>query len=126
MSPDFYISSSEGHMEGDARSCFFVKRLRCGNREDCILVRINPPVKGEHYGLGNFEIHEVLLASRLKGTSVISPIEWPVSVYVLYANINNLEERDSISMDEYRIIAWAEIYKDKDEAPSSNSYTFGD
>ncbi len=125
MLPDFYISSSEGHMEGDARSCFVVKQINCGNRDDCLVIRITPTLRGEQYGMDAFDINQVILAARLKGDSVLSPSKWPIPVYVLYTNVKNLEERDSIGVDEYKVIAWAEIYIDKEQAPPSQRYTFG-
>ena len=125
MIPDFYISSSEGHMEGEARSCFVIKRMNCAGRDDCLLIKVSPPLKGEQYGLEPSEIRMVIVLARLKSNSVVSPSKWPVPVYVLYASITNVEELSNLSEEQYKLIAWAEIYKDKEQAPRSNRYTFG-
>lgn len=125
MLPDFYISSSEGHMDGEARSCLVVKQINCAGRNDCLLIKIDPPLRGEKYAMEASEIQMVIIAARLTGNSVISPSKWPVPVYVLHTNVDNVEKRIVINTQEYKVIAWAEIYKDKEQAPPSASYTFG-
>ncbi|HZT42183.1 MAG TPA: hypothetical protein VFA07_08335 [Chthonomonadaceae bacterium] len=108
--PDFYLASSEGYGIEDSRKAWRIKRLQSDFRDDLLLIEIDPPLIGQHYGLGEQDVHQVIVATRHKGASLFPISAWPVYVYVLLPLIANVEERDKIYHSEYQNIAWAELY----------------
>ncbi|GAO37568.1 hypothetical protein SCT_3001 [Sulfuricella sp. T08] len=109
--PDFYLASSEGYNLEEPRSCKRVKRLRSDSRDDLLLIRIDPPLIGQLYGLGGREIDNVLVATRHKGDSLFPIKGWPVLVHVARLLIDNPDERDQVHDNEFESIAWAELYE---------------
>lgn len=116
--PDFYLASSEGYGMESPRKAWRLKRLRSDFRNDLLLVELDPPLIGQHYGLGEQDAHHVIVATRHKGASLFPINEWPVFVYVLLPLTGNVEERDRIHPAEYQNIAWAELYQTEEDARS--------
>jgi hypothetical protein len=114
--PDFYLASSEGYDLAKPHRCWRIRRLSVGDRDDVLLVKIDPAIVGQPYGLGDRGIDRVLLLARHKGHPLHPVSEWPVFVHVARLVIENPETRDSISPDDFEVIAWAEIYKTEAEA----------
>jgi hypothetical protein len=108
--PDFFLASSEGYRLEEPRSCKRVKRLRSDDRDDLLLVEIDPPLIGQPYGLGGRDIDTLLVATRHKGDSLFPIKEWPVFVHVARLLIPNAEGREHIHGDEFESIGWAELY----------------
>lgn len=113
--PDFYLASSEGYGMEEPRCCFAVRRLRGDSRDDYLLVRIEPPVIGQGFNLGNQDIHYLILATRHIGKSLFPIQHWPVFVHVARSLIP-LEGRDVIHDNEMESIAWAELYETEEKA----------
>jgi hypothetical protein len=107
---DFFLASSEGYGLEQPRSCKRVKRLSSDTRDDLLLVKIAPPLIGQAYGLGARDIDTLIIATRHKGVSLFPIKEWPVFVHVARLLIDNPEERDRVHDDEFKLIAWAELY----------------
>jgi hypothetical protein len=107
--PDFYLTSSEGHIVGEPRRCFILRQVRYGLRGDCILVSISPPINGDRFGLGSMMISEVVLASRFKGDSLVPPNRLPLDVYVLRIVGNDSKGRTIFKNEELINMAWGEI-----------------
>jgi hypothetical protein len=119
--PDFFLTSaSEGYDFKETRKCKIIKRLRSKNRDDLMMIKIDPPVIGQKYGLGGKDIDIVFIATRHQGDSLFPIKKWPVFVHVARFLINNPEERDVIDDNEFESIAWAEIYKTESDANTSN------
>ena len=114
--PDFYIASSEGYDMEVPRRCFRIKRLRSNNRDDLLLMRIDPPLVGQKFGLGAKDIDVVLIATRHKGESLFPVGTWPVCVHVARVILDNPQTRDLIHENELESIAWAEIYETEETA----------
>ncbi len=114
--PDFFLASSEGYRMEEPRSCKQIKRLRSDTRDDLLLVKIEPPLIGQSYGLGGHDIDTLLVATRHKGDSLFPIKEWPVFVHVARLLIDNPEKREKIGDDEFESIAWAELYQTEDDA----------
>ena len=108
--PDFYLASSEGYGMEEPRRGFAVRRLRGDVRDDYLLVRIEPPVIGQPFGLGAHDIDHVILATRHAGESLFPMRRWPVFVHVARPLVP-IEGRDVLHDDEMEVIPWAEIYK---------------
>ena len=109
--PNFFLASSEGYRLEEPRSCKRVKRLRSDTRDDLLLVKIEPPLIGQPYGLGGKDIDTLIVATRHKGDSLFPIKEWPVFVHVARLLIDNPEKREKIRDDEFESIAWAELYQ---------------
>jgi hypothetical protein len=114
--PDFFLASSEGYRLTEPRSCKRIKRVRSDNRDDLLLVKVEPPLIGQLYGLGGRDIDTLLIASRHKGHSLFPIRKWPVFVHVARLLIENPEQREQIHDDEFESIAWAELYRTKEDA----------
>lgn len=108
--PDFFLASSEGYRLEAPRSCKRIKRVRSDNRDDLLLVKVEPPLIGQPYGLGGRDIDILLVATRHKGDSLFPVKEWPVFVHVARLLIENPDEREQIHDNEFESIGWAELY----------------
>ncbi len=124
-SPDFYLASSEGHIQGGPRSCFQVKRIRYGNRDNCLLVHLEPSLDGRNYGVAGKVINEVVLATRFKGDTLFPPNRWPLDVYILRIAKGEMEDYDTFDTQELVNMAWGELYRNKEQIPPANIYKFG-
>ena len=119
--PDFYLTSSEGHIIGEPRMCFVLRRIQYGLRKDCLLVYIDPVIDERRYGLGTKEIDEIVLATRFKGDTLIPPSRWPLDVYVLRFLTDNIHQREVFENAELSNMAWGEIYKSINDIPSGRN-----
>ncbi|MEO7841272.1 MAG: hypothetical protein ABIU06_18170 [Anaerolineales bacterium] len=117
--PDFYMTSSEGYMPA-VYKCFSIKRLRLMDRNDLLLIRIEPSLSGTRYKLPNTEIDKIFIASRHRGESLFQIKKWPVSVYVLAPLTEQSEEMEELKENECKLIAWAEIYQTESSAISNS------
>ena len=112
---DFYMASSEGFDMETPRRCTAIRRLRGRIRDDYLLVRIDPPLIGQRFGLGGRDIDEVIVATRHEGESLFPITTWPVYVHVarlLVPSVGKASVRD----EEIESIAWAELYPTKEDA----------
>jgi hypothetical protein len=75
--PDFYMASTEGYGMEEPRRCWKIKRLATVKRKDFLLVRIDPPLPGQKYGLQGRDIDVVLVATRHQGASLFPITRWP-------------------------------------------------
>lgn len=114
--PDFFIASSEGYRLEEPRGCKRIKRMRSDSRDDMLLVKVEPPLIGQPYGLGGEDIDILLIATRHKGDSLFPIRGWPVFVHVARLLIKNPEQRDHIHDNEFEAIAWAELYRTEEDA----------
>jgi hypothetical protein len=112
---DFFIASSEGYSMEEPRRCRMIRRLCGDHRDDYLLVRLEPPLIGQPFGLGASDIDQVVLATRHLGDSLFNVRRWPVSVHVARPLVP-LDSRDLVHDDEMEEIAWAEIYQTEQSA----------
>jgi hypothetical protein len=114
--PDFYLASSEGYELEAPRQCWRIKRLVTNERNDFLLIKIDPPIIGQKFGLGGQDIFEVLVATRFSDDSLYPIKKWPVFVYVSRLLIENPELIESLSDNDFELIAWAELYESEESA----------
>lgn len=120
---DFYLASSEGYDLEEPRRCWRVKRLMSDHRDDLLLIRIDPPILGQPFGLGACDIdHVVVAATRHVGASLFPPSEWPLYVHVLRLLNDDAAGRDRLREGEYESIAWAELYSSEEAARQVGVY----
>lgn len=124
--PDFYLASSEGYDLEEPRRCWGIKRLSTTDRDDLLLVKIDPPLIGQTFGLGDRDIDRVLLLSRHVGHTLFPVTEWPTFVHVARLLIENPEARDNVLPGEFESVAWAEIYKTEEDARRKDLTKLGD
>lgn len=114
--PDFYLASTEGYDLEEPRKCWKIRRLSSPDRDDLLLIRIDPPLIGQKYGLGGRDIDNVIVATRHKGYTLFPVAEWPVYVHVARLLVDLPESRSELQATEFESIAWAELYKTEDDA----------
>lgn len=98
------------------RRCWRVKRLASENRDDLLLIKIEPPLIGQKYGMGGRDVNYVLIAPRHQGASLFPINEWPLYIHVARPLIENPQDRDALCENEFESIAWAELYRTEEDA----------
>jgi hypothetical protein len=114
--PDFYLSSHDIEPPLSPRRCYAIKRLRGKVRDDYLLIRIDPPLIGQPYGMGGRDIDQVIVATRHEGASLFPIRDWPVFVHVARPLIEHPEQRDHVAFYEMQNIIWGELYKTQQDA----------
>jgi hypothetical protein len=114
--PDFYLASAEGYGLEEPHKGWKVRRLTTQNRDDFLLIRIDPPLVGQKYGLGGNDIDHVIVATRHKGDTLFPITKWPMYVHVARLLIDLPEEVSELKTADYESIAWAELYKTENDA----------
>lgn len=87
-----------------------VRRLQYGKPDDVLLVEIDPPLKGEPYGLGARDLDQVVLATRHLGHSMFDTSDWPKYVHVARLLLE-FDGQDELRLGELEVIGWAELYE---------------
>jgi hypothetical protein len=117
LDADFYLCLNEG--AGEPRACWIKGRRRYGDRQECMLVAIEPPVIGQPYGLGSEDIYHLLLATRWEGQTLWPISHWPTHVYVLRLlekSVMNQPETDSAQA---QLIEWGELHRTYEDATAA-------
>lgn len=115
--PIFYLTTAgEYKLLSKPRACWFAKRLRDINRDDYMLVTIDPPLIGQPFGLGDTDIEYLILSTRHQGSSLYPVKEWPTSVYVARIRDRSLIEEGSFVPNQIELIAWGEILNNLEKA----------
>ena len=113
LSPDFYLTSSEGYGLQMVRKCYKRKNLTGENSDGYLLCDISPPLCGQKFGLGEANISQLILASRHKDHTLFPTKEWPAYVHVARLLSSNIEDVFFINESDIELIGWGEIYKDE-------------
>ena len=119
--PDFFLVSSEGRPD-QPRRCFRLQRVLGRSGDDYLLVRIDPPIIGQPFGLGGRDIDRVILATKYVGSSLFPISEWPMSVHVARL-LRELRKGDTLTKEDLEVIDWAQLYSSKEEALRAASFT---
>jgi hypothetical protein len=120
-SPDFYMSSTESDLFEKPRKCFELRRLSDGvSRDDLMLIRIDPPIRGQLPETKDDIITEVVIASHFDGRPLYPKRRWPIPVYVglPVGKATNIQSNDIIetSAGPFYLAAWAELYPTEEAA----------
>ena len=83
IEPDFFLISGERSDPIVATACWREGRLSDGNRDDYMLVSIDPPIVGQKYGLGATNINNLILSAHLLGVALFPITRWPCFVNVM-------------------------------------------
>jgi hypothetical protein len=111
--PDFFLDPTESGDLRELRAVWIADRLRDGIRDDYMLVRIDPPLSGQLYGLGDRDIDLVLLATRHAGKTLFPVTEWPAFVYIIRIVDDSVLKTKAFSADQVQMIRWGILYKER-------------
>ena len=115
--PTFFLTTAgEYKLLSKPRACWFFRRLRDVNRDDYMLVRIDPPLIGQSFGLGGNEVTELLLSTRHKGFSLFSPRQGAKEVYVARIADPAVLAAESFTREQVQLIAWGTVFDDVETA----------
>ena len=112
----FLTTAGEFKLLSKPRACRFVQRLRDRNRDDYMLVEIDPPLVGQYFGLGGKDITTLLLSTRHKGFSLFPPTSWPMDVYVARITDPGVTKVGRFMPDQVQLIAWGLVFNDLRQA----------
>ncbi len=115
--PDFYLTTAgEYHPLTEPRACWTSRRLQDDIREDYMLIEFDPPLIGQSFGLGDKDIDQVLIATRLQGFSLYPPTEWPIPVYVIRILESAIAAAGRFGKEQVELIAWGMLFRTREEA----------
>lgn len=112
----YLTTAGEYKLLSSPRACSFVRRLRDVNRDDYMLVKIDPPLIGQSFGLGGNDVTELLLSTRHQGFSLFSTRREPMEVYVARIVDPKVLDADSFTREQVQLIAWGTVFKTLAEA----------
>lgn len=97
------------------RCCVVVKSIKDAKGQEYLWVKIDPPVIGQPFGLGNDDIHDLLLTPRYENSPLHPIPQSPVPVYV-FRLIKTAVTDEVLNPEDMILAAWGEIYATKAEA----------
>jgi hypothetical protein len=114
---DFYLTTAgESEKLAVPRACWLKGRLKDCVRDDCMLIRIEPALVGQGFGLGDKDIFDLIISPRFDGGSLFPITEWPNHVYVARILDEEIMKTLVIRSDQAELIAWGMLFKTFDEA----------
>ncbi len=122
--PDFYMASGDSLLLADARACWRVARVRATNRDDLLVITVDPPIPGRPYGVDQ-PMDLVIVATRLEGDSLFPINTFPAQflpVYVARLKTDDWRQKDVLETRDYELIDWAELYPSEGEARAKLTY----
>lgn len=81
-----------------------------------MLIKIEPPLLGQHFGQGDKNIYRLIISTRLEGRTLYPISEWPAHVYVARILDPGIMDTGCFSKDQVELIAWATIFRTFGEA----------
>lgn len=113
---EFYLISTELRTPYEPRACRILKRLRSTIRDDLAHVTIDPPISKEIYNTKD-DITELILGSRLEGSTLFPISEWPTSVYICRLKNHAISPfPEIIDAANLVIMDWGEIHRLREDA----------
>ena len=116
--PDFYLSGA-GEMRGQLaipHACWEKGRLSDKTRITYMLIKIDPPVIGQEYGLGDKDISQLIISPRFQGSSLFPVSEWPCHVYITRILDETILKTMTFGRGQVEMIGWGTIFHTLDEA----------
>jgi len=117
MNPVFYLTTvGESYALTEPRKCSFVSRVKGYNRDDYMLVKIDPVLSGQSFGLGGEDIEFLILSTVFKGETLFSVRKWPVAVYVARVKDESILTSLAFEIGQVDLVAKGSLYQTLDEA----------
>jgi hypothetical protein len=117
--PNFYLVSGEKSEPRVPTACWPEQRLRDALRDDYMLVRIEPPIMGQKYGLGAANIDHLILSTHLAGKSLYPIDSWPCHVYVMRILNSRILQTLSLDKADVEMIGWGSLHRTIEEAAAA-------
>ena len=115
--PDFFLTTAgDSVILENPRACWVESRLKDVTRDDHALIKIEPELIGQNYGLGSRDIKSLILSARYENASIFQLKGWPVHVYVSRILDESIIRTLTFTRDQIEIIAWGMIFRGFDEA----------
>lgn len=122
---DFYLTTvGECYALTEPRKCHFVNRVQGYNRDDYMLVKIDPVLSGQSFGLGGEDIEFLILSTVFKGETLFPIQKWPVAIYVARIKDKSIFTSLTFEIGQVDLIAKGSIYQKLDEAIAAASTKF--
>jgi hypothetical protein len=113
---DFFLGSSEHRGEwSHTRACQVERKVIDNEGREYLWVKIDPPVTGQRYGLGEKNLTDVLLLPHVKGTSLFPISEFPLQVYIYRVLDYEVLKDLFCCSSNLELAAWGEIYASRDD-----------
>lgn len=96
-----------------------MRRVSYGSRDDFLVIKVEPPLIGQKYGLGGKDIDVLVVAPRHQGVTLFPIRNWPVAVYVLRPLVDPSLLRGNVPREWLKLIAWAELCPTRESAIES-------
>jgi hypothetical protein len=105
---DFYLASTELREAYEPLACRIIRRMRSELRDDLALVEVEPPLPRRVYDTTQ-DVRWLIIASRLKGTTLFPVSEWPLPVYICRVKGKYERASKAIMEEDLAILDWGEI-----------------
>jgi hypothetical protein len=90
--------------------------MRDSLRDDYMLVSISPAIVGQKYGLGSRDIDQLILSTRLTGTTLFPIQEWPCHVFVMRIKNDSILVTRFIDKEDVEMIGWGTLHSTEADA----------
>lgn len=85
-------------------------------RDDYLCVKIEPPIIGQPFGLGDADIGEVVLATRYADSTLHPVSEWPMVVFVCRIVDRGIRGTGRAAAADLEVILIGELYRNLADA----------
>lgn len=115
--PDFFLSAAgESDELATPRACWTIGRLTDNHRDDYMLIKIEPSLSGQKFGLGDKEIEHLVIATRHKGFTLFPVTEWPSFVYIARILDESIVKTGVMLPNQVEPLSWGMIFRTYDDA----------
>jgi hypothetical protein len=111
-----FLSSLDSVRFEPVRECTLVKRLQFDSGKDCALVRIDPPIVAQDFGVAD-DVDLLVISSRHEGAGLFPITEFPVFVFLCLPT-DAVADAAVITTEDVTVIGWGELYRTADDARS--------
>ena len=105
---NFYLASTELREAYEPLACRIIRRVRSELLDDLALVEVERPLPRQVYDTPQ-DVRWLILASRLKGTTLFPVSQWPLSVYICRLKGKCEPPSEAIMAEDLAILDWGEI-----------------
>lgn len=111
----YYLSSLESIRFEKVRECRLVKKLTFDTGKNCALVKLDPPVLGQPWGVPG-DLDFFIIATRHKGAELFPISEFPCFVHIARLLKDEAMQKSVIVASDLETVAWGELYRTYSDA----------
>ena len=115
---DFWLASGEGYGLGCPRKGTPIKRLHGDHADGFLLIKVEPPLAGERFGIAG-DVTHLVIAARHTGTSLFPIKSWPTPVNVGRPLRDDIAAADDVKISELQELAGVDVFRTEQEARAS-------